>query len=373
VRRRTTLRRQVGRAARPSTFGAGRGGIVGGEDPSYQTATDHNLVSHNGGWSQGEKAVDADLDGMADFVANMGTLQDNLATHSWYFTEVSELPHKGLGVKGYEEGVGAMRMISANAAEFQEYFQMLKQAHLNIAMGGQTCIDAMGGKDDLNGISLNAVNFALAIAGTKQPPGLPPALAKQLGETWQDVYSKQLAAQPDPASGGGETSKWTPGGSGSSGPTSTPGMTTKTMTDQYGNTRTIATTKDKGTTIITETSADGRTVTTTETVKVGSTTTTTITRQENLFTKKEKTTTTTSTSTTQHTDHSTITTRTGANGKPVSQESVVESRDGTTTTTETTYDGKGNQHDDPGVTVGHERPDPKLPTSPVPAAMKSIK
>ena len=341
---------------------------MSGEDPSYQAATDKNLVSENGGWGQGEEPVDADLDGMGDFVKNMETLKDNLGTHSWYFTEVAELPNQGLGVTGYDDGVTTMRVLAANAAEFQGFYQMLKQGYMNIAMGGQDCIDAMGGKDNLNGISLNAVKFALDLPGADRPAGLP----KQIGKTWSDAFMEQQEEQgsTDPASQGGETSHWTPGGAG---PPPTPGMDTKTYTDQYGNTRTVMTSTDGNTRIITQTSADGKSVVTTKTVDSGGSTTTTTTRQENLFTPKEKTTKTTSTSTTEHTDHSTNTTDTDNDGDPTSRRTVTESRDGTTTTTDTNYDGKGKPSDSPSVSVGDERPDPEMPESPVPGAMESIR
>lgn len=338
---------------------------MGGHDPDpAQNQFARNNIPYNE-WGANDKPLDAHLDGMSDFISNMEILAKNLhADTGRAIDPLRGITNQATGGGGFPEGLSMRATISFVTGQMRQFFASAEQGEHNVAMMMQTVKDGIGGEDSFSALSVDraatmrAIDFATVQPGATRPPGIPP----QLGQTYMDLYLKNLQRQQQ---------------SGAGAPTNPASYhETGRSLDANGKLQYVYKTDDSGNRVTVEYDASGRVVSTTYLPAQGtpytvseSTSTagngdrvTTTKRVTDPFGAHPDTQTTTERT---HTDgNTTTTTEYDQHGNPTSSTSTVTNPDRSTSTTHSTYDGEGHRQDGQTVTVGPEQKTPDVAPPP---------
>jgi len=164
---------------------------VGDENP-YESATSYNTSTE---WLADQKAVDLDLDGMADYAQSMKRIEGNLRNELGYVDDLHQVPMEAWRGPVLGEAEYVRTRMGDNASELSQYIQRLGAAMLNVGMAAQTIADTYGSTDGWSAASLNAVRFAFVEYGATRPAGLPSYVE---GKTYEQVMAEQAAASGGP-------------------------------------------------------------------------------------------------------------------------------------------------------------------------------
>lgn len=202
-------------------------------------------------WLSGQQPLEADLDGIDGYAADMKTISENLRDLKARLSPLGDLPNSAWDGYVLAEAAYMKSRFTGDFAEFSQYFFNLEQALMNVGMVAQTISDAYRGTDGWSAASLDTVRWAFGDANVPTPAGLPSMMP-------QTTFFDALQAARE--NGAGPTTPASPDTWTNQEPVVEDGVTTLRATNQDGDVRTVTEQFVPGTglvTTVTVTDRDG--------------------------------------------------------------------------------------------------------------------